>query len=87
MANIKSAIKRMRQNVKRRLANRQKMSRMRTEIKKFRRLLNEGQVDEARTLLPRVYAVIDRTAQKGVIHSNTASRYKARLTRTLNRQA
>lgn len=87
MANIKSAIKRKRQNVKRRLANRQKMSRMRTEIKKFRRLLNEGQVDEARTLLPRVYAVIDRTAQKGVIHSNTASRYKARLTRTLNRQA
>lgn len=87
MANIKSAIKRMRQNVKRRLANRQKMSRMRTEIKKFRRLLTEGQVDEARTLLPRVYAVIDRTAQKGVIHSNTASRYKARLTRTLNRQA
>ncbi|HUG42902.1 MAG TPA: 30S ribosomal protein S20 [Acidobacteriota bacterium] len=87
MANIKSAIKRMRQNEKRRLANRQKMSRMRTEIKKFRRLLNEGQVDEARTLLPRVYAVIDRTAQRGVIHSNTASRYKSRLTRTLNRHA
>jgi small subunit ribosomal protein S20 len=57
---------------------------MRTEIKKFRQLLSEQKTGEARKLLKDVYAVIDRSAQKGVIHSNTAARYKSRLTKRLN---
>ncbi len=84
MPNIESAKKRMRQNEIRRDRNRQRRSQMRTEVKKFRQLLGEQKMDEARELLKDVYAVIDRSAQKGVIHSNTAARYKSRLTKRLN---
>jgi small subunit ribosomal protein S20 len=83
MPNIDSAIKRMRQNQKRRMRNRQLRARMRTQIKKFRSLVEEGAIDEARKALPSVYSVIDSTAQKGVIHRNTAGRYKSRLARQL----
>ena len=84
MPNMKSAEKRMRQNEIRRVANRQRRSQMRTEIKRFQQLLSEQKTDEAREALKGVYAVIDRSAQKGVIHSNAAARYKSRLTKRLN---
>jgi small subunit ribosomal protein S20 len=87
MANTKSAEKRIRQSERRRLINRRNRSRMRTEIKKFRLLLEEKKFEEARKLLSNVYSVIDRTARKGVIHRNTAARYKSRLTDHLNKQA
>ena len=87
MPNVKSAEKRMRQSVGRRDNNRRRRSEMRTEIKRFRELLSEKKVDDAREVLKEVYSVIDRTAQKGVIHSNTAARYKSRLTRHLNESA
>jgi small subunit ribosomal protein S20 len=86
MANTKSAKKRIRQNEKRRMMNRQGRSKMRTEIKKFRSLLSEKKVDEARGMLSSVYGIIDRTVKKGIIHRNTAARYKARLTQRLNEQ-
>ncbi len=87
MPNIESAKKRMRQNVERRLRNRSAISRMRTAVKAFRKLVEEKKLDEARQNLPAVYAVIDRTARNGVIHRNTAARYKSRLTILLNSQA
>jgi small subunit ribosomal protein S20 len=87
MPNMKSAEKRMRQNEIRRSANRQRHSQMRTEIKKFQQLLSEQKTDEAREVLKDVYAVIDRSAQKGVIHANAAARYKSRLTKRLNESA
>ena len=87
MPNMKSAEKRMRQNEIRRSRNRQRRSEMRTEIKKFRELLSEQKKDEARKLLQGVYAVIDRSAQRGVIHSKTAARSKSRLTKRLNESA
>jgi small subunit ribosomal protein S20 len=83
MPNIKSAIKRMRQNRERRILNRSARSKMRTEIKRFRGLVQEGKTEEARALLPTVFSVIDKTAQKGKIHANTAARYKSRLSKTL----
>ncbi len=83
MPNIKSAVKRMRQNRERRILNRSARSRMRTEIKRFRQLVQEGKSDEARALLPTVFSVIDKTARKGKIHANTAARYKSRLSKTL----
>jgi len=52
---------------------------MRTDIKKYRSLIDEGKMDEARAMLPSVYSVIDKTVQKGVVHANTAARYKSRL--------
>ena len=85
MPNIKSAAKRMRQNEKRRQRNRHHLSKMRTEIKGFRRLLAEEKSSEAKDRLSLVYSIIDHTAQKGVIHRNAAARYKSRLTSSLNR--
>ncbi|MCZ6485147.1 MAG: 30S ribosomal protein S20 [Acidobacteria bacterium] len=84
MPNVKSAEKRVRQNVTRRDLNRRRRSQMRTEIKRFRQLLSEKKIDDARGLLREVHSVIDRSAQKGIIHSNTAARYKSRLTKYLN---
>ncbi|MEE2822284.1 MAG: 30S ribosomal protein S20 [Acidobacteriota bacterium] len=83
MPNIKSAKKRMVQNEIRRDRNRQRRSRIRTEIKRFQDLLSAQKTDEAQELLKKVYSVIDRSAQKGVIHSNTAARYKSQLTKRL----
>ncbi|RPI26959.1 MAG: 30S ribosomal protein S20 [Acidobacteria bacterium] len=87
MANTKSAEKRMRQSERRRMMNRQARSQMRTEIKKFRSLVEEKKFDQARSMLPGVYGIIDRTVKKGVIHQNTAARYKSRLTLHLNQSA
>jgi len=87
MANTKSAEKRIRQSEKRRMMNRQARSTMRTEIKKVRSLVSEKKYDEAKSMLPSVYGIIDRTVQKGIIHRNTAARYKSRLTQHLNQQA
>ncbi len=84
MPNVKSAEKRMRQNVRRRGNNRSRRTEMRTEIKRFRQLLSDKKFDDARDVLKEVYSVIDQTAQKGVIHSNTAARYKSRLSKHLN---
>ena len=80
MANHKSAEKRIRQNEKRRLVNRQNRSAMRTEIKKLRSALALGDVATAQETLPAIVSVIDRSVQKGVLHRNAAARYKSRLT-------
>lgn len=87
MANIKSAEKRNRQNEVRRQRNRQQRSRMRTSIKKLRLSLDSGDAETARTLLPATLRLIDTTAQKGIIHRNTAARYKSRLTKAVARVA
>ena len=84
MPNIKSAKKRMRQNEVRRLRNRGRMSRMRTEIRRFREMVAENKLDDARAHLNTVYSVIDKTARKGVIHHNAGARHKSRLMRVLN---
>jgi small subunit ribosomal protein S20 len=83
VANHKSALKRVRQSEQRRIRNRATMSEMRTAIKRYRQFLVEDQAEEAEKALPSIYAVIDRTWRKGVIHANTAARYKSRLARAL----
>ncbi|HVS02352.1 MAG TPA: 30S ribosomal protein S20 [Thermoanaerobaculia bacterium] len=85
MANTKSAEKRMRQNAKRRERNRAARSTMRTEIKKVRTALDQGELDIAVQQLPRTVEIIDRAAHKGVIHANAAARTKSRLTRAVAR--
>jgi small subunit ribosomal protein S20 len=79
MANTKSAEKRNRQNIKQREHNRAHRSRLRTAIKKLRAAMASGDAAQAQAILPETLGVIDATAQKGVIHTNTASRYKSRL--------
>ncbi len=83
MANTKSAEKRHRQNLEHRQRNRGQRSRMRTAVKKLRAAVAAGEAAAAAELLPETLRVIDKTAQKGVIHDNTASRTKSRLTRAV----
>lgn len=87
MANHKSAEKRVRQNEKRREINRSNRSKLRTSIKKLRTAV-EGHDKAASTelLFPTV-SLIDKAVNKGIIHKNTAARYKSRLTKHVNNLA
>ncbi len=84
MAHHKSAKKRIRQNLKRKLHNHSKMSEYRTEIKNMRGLLSENNHDEALKSLPSIYKIIDKTASRGLIHKKTAARQKSRLATKVN---
>lgn len=83
MANNPSAEKRNRQNLKRRDRNRSARSRMRTAIKKLRTAVDSEDAKTAQELLPSTLSLIDATAQKKIIHGNTAARYKSRLTKAV----
>ena len=84
MPNHKSAEKRMRQNEKRKQINRSNRTRVRGSIKKLRVALESGDAKELQTLLPATVSTIDKAVQKGVLHRNTAARYKSRLTANAN---
>ena len=84
MANIASAIKRDRQNTKRRAYNRHYRSSMRTEIKKLRSAIESGDGDAAKAQLPATVAIIQRVAQKGIIHRKNAARRVSRLSKAVN---
>ncbi len=79
MANTKSAEKRIRQNAAARDRNRGHRSRLRTAIKRLRAAVDAGDAASAANLLPTTLSIIDATAQKKIIHPNTAPRYKSRL--------
>ena len=83
MAHSLSAIKRVRQNEKRRVRNRSHRTRLRTQIKKLRQAIDAGNADDAKKLLPDTVSLVDVMVKKGVIHENAGSRYKSRLTRQL----
>ena len=81
MANIKSAIKRNRQNAKRAEANKAVRSRMRSYSKKA---LESAGTESSAEDLRLAIKHIDKAVTKGVIHKNTASRKKSRLTKAVN---
>ncbi len=83
MATHKSAVKAHKQNMKRRERNRQVRSRFRGQLKAVRDVLASGDAGEAQGAVPGAVSLIDRMAAKGIIHRNTASRYKARLAKRL----
>ena len=75
----KSALKANRQNVKRREHNRALRSKLRTGLKAIRKSLDEKNTDGAKAALRDLQSLVDKMATKGIIHKNTASRYKSRL--------
>ena len=81
MPQIKSAEKRLRQNPKRREINRFHLKRMRTEIKKLLAKVKEGDLEGAKQQLKVAVKFIERSASKGVIHKNEASRRVSRISR------
>ena len=78
MANSPQAIKRARQNDKRRLHNKSAMSALRTTIKKSKLSILNDQ-DKAAHAITTAAKALDQCAQKGLIHKNTAARKKRRL--------
>jgi small subunit ribosomal protein S20 len=85
MANHKSAIKRVRQTERKNAVNSNNRARLRTELKKLRTIIAQGNATEAKTLLPQTVSLIDKSIQKGVLHQNAAARYKSRLTASVNK--
>lgn len=84
MANIKSQIKRNRQNKKRRDLNRVFRGRARTALRNARLAIDTGAVEEARTATMVATKALDKAAAKGVMHKNKAARKKSRLMQRLN---
>jgi small subunit ribosomal protein S20 len=87
LANTKSAIKRVRQEGKRRLRNRMVKGRMRTFIRTAQQLIAKGETDADAEAIRTAISEIDKAAQKGVIHPNQAARRKSRLMKRLNHAA
>jgi small subunit ribosomal protein S20 len=75
----KSALKANRQNVKRREHNRTMRSKLRTALKAIRASLDAKDVTGAKAALSQTVSLVDKMATKGIIHRNTAGRYKSRL--------
>ncbi|HET9183482.1 MAG TPA: 30S ribosomal protein S20 [Candidatus Angelobacter sp.] len=83
MANHLSALKRARQTEKRTVGNRANTSQLRTALRKFRQTLQSGKPADARAAFAGTVSAIDKAVRKGVIHKNTAGRYKSRLSARL----
>jgi small subunit ribosomal protein S20 len=84
VANIKSQIKRNRQNEKRRLRNKSVKSSLKTAIRKFHEASAAGDTDTAATLLREASRKLDKAASKGVIHKNQAANRKSAITKKLS---
>ena len=84
MAHHKSAIKRIKQTIKKTARNRHASSTLKTYIKRVREAVEAKDKEAAVAALKVAIPVIDSTATKGVIHSSTASRNVSRLTKLVN---
>jgi small subunit ribosomal protein S20 len=77
----KQARKRHRQSLERRMRNKSVRSRVRRQMRMMRAAMSEGDADKVKALLPETISVIDVGWRKGVLHRNTAARYKSRMAR------
>jgi small subunit ribosomal protein S20 len=84
LATHQSAIKRSKQNEKRRLRNISIKSSVRTEIKTVVRALETKDAEQSKAALMKVIPVLTKAAAKGVFHKKTASRKISRLTKKVN---
>ena len=79
MANIKSQIKRIKQNEKRRQRNKSVKSALKTSIRKFREAADAGDKENAVVALRAASRALDKAASKGVIHKNQAANKKSAM--------
>ena len=84
MANHFSALKRSRQTVKRTERNRASASRLRSALRSMRESLVKGDKTAAEKIYRETTSALDKAIQKGILHENTASRYKSRLSKRLS---
>jgi small subunit ribosomal protein S20 len=79
MANHVSALKRARQTVKRTAVNRSNKSQVRKQLRALREAITKGDKTAVKEQYSKTVSALDKSVTKGVLHHNTASRYKARL--------
>jgi small subunit ribosomal protein S20 len=79
MANHVSSLKRARQTERKTATNRASRSRVRTHLRTLREALASGDTKQLTTVYQTTVSQLDKSVQKGVLHKNTASRYKSRL--------
>jgi small subunit ribosomal protein S20 len=79
MANHVSSLKRARQTVTRTAVNRANKSRVRGSLRLLREALQKGDAVAAAEQYRQTVSALDKSVQKGILHANTASRYKSRL--------
>ena len=84
MANHFSALKRARQTETRTLRNRSNNSRLRSVLREMREALTKGDKQSAGLAFRKTVSALDKAIQKGVLHKNTAARYKSRLSARLS---
>jgi small subunit ribosomal protein S20 len=84
LANIKSQIKRNKQNEKRRLRNRVYRGTARIAVRDARSAMDSDNAEESRAAVLKAISALDRAAEKGVLHKNNASRRKGRLMKHLS---
>ncbi len=84
MANIKSAKKRIRTIKKKTILNNDVNTSMKTAIKKFNKLVQEGKIEEAKNNLSNVVKKIDKAQVSGIIKKNAGNRYKSNLSKKVN---
>ncbi|MFV2082889.1 30S ribosomal protein S20 [Micromonospora sp. LOL_021] len=83
MANIKSQIKRNRQNEKRRLRNKSVKSALKTAVRKFNEANANGDNEQAVALMREASRKLDKAVSKGVIHKNQAANRKSAIAKRL----
>ena len=83
MPNSASAKKRLRQNQDRRLKNRSARTALRTQVKKVRKAILEGNVEASETEFTKAVKALDKAAAKGLLHANAAARTKSRLSKAI----
>lgn len=84
MPNLKTSIKDLRQNKKRKTVNDRLRNRIKRAVKKQNTLINEGEIERATKNIKNAYKVLDKAARKNVIKKGKADRIKSRLTKKLN---
>ena len=85
MANIKSALKRIRSGERKRMRNKPVRTALKTYIQKAQREIVAGDADDAGLAVVHAISALDKAATKGIIHPNQAARRKARLMAKYNR--
>jgi small subunit ribosomal protein S20 len=85
MANIKSQIKRNRQNAKRAEKNKAVRTALKTSTKKLRVAVADGDAETATAQALETARALDKAASKGIVHKRTAARRKSRLTKAANK--
>ena len=86
MAITKSAKKAIRQSAKRNVQNSVYKDKMKKLIKEAKSLVADKKPEDAKKLLPQIYAILDKSAKIGLIKKNNASRRKSRLTKLIEKK-